>query len=146
MERFRTPCQVALWYVLPAIRGEVARLLVEDYKMSQKEVAALLGLSEAAISYYLHGKRGRRVELGDEFKGKIREIAEGLLKGRGDSWLAERICSLCRAITAHLIRSFIFQTVSFRICYGWVHHGLPRASYGSRAPLTHPTGVMSMEL
>ncbi|MEM3391769.1 MAG: helix-turn-helix domain-containing protein [Archaeoglobaceae archaeon] len=46
-------------YILPAIRAMVAKELIErGYKI--KEVAEMLGLTQAAVSQYLASKRGKR--------------------------------------------------------------------------------------
>ena len=51
------PQEIEVRYILPAIRRELASILIKDYKKSQKEVANVLGLTEAAISQYQHSKR-----------------------------------------------------------------------------------------
>lgn len=53
------PCESAVKYKVPAIKAELARKLKKEGK-SQKEIAKLLGVTEAAISQYLSGKRARK--------------------------------------------------------------------------------------
>ena len=52
------PCESAAKYKVPAIKAKLARELKER-GMSQKEIASLLNVTEAAISQYLSGKRAR---------------------------------------------------------------------------------------
>jgi len=92
----KTPCETALWYTLPAIRRELARILVEDFKMRQREVAKILGLTEAAVSYYIHKKRGRAVEFDENIKEKIRELAIDIVNGENHSLLSKKVCELCK--------------------------------------------------
>ena len=56
----KIPCELVVWYVLPTIRREVARELVNSHGMSQAEVARKFGVTDAAISQYLKKKRGER--------------------------------------------------------------------------------------
>jgi len=51
-------CEFIARYVLPAFRSLVAKDLVEKYGFTQVEAAEKLGTTQAAISQYLHSKRG----------------------------------------------------------------------------------------
>jgi predicted transcriptional regulator len=55
------PCESAVKYKVPAIKAELARKLKKECK-SQKEIAKLLGVTEAAVSQYLSGKRANKKE------------------------------------------------------------------------------------
>ena len=63
-----------MWYVIPAIRKELALSLIATGK-SQREVAVLLGLTEAAISNYLKKKRAHDVPLPLPAKEYIQQAA-----------------------------------------------------------------------
>ena len=67
------PQEVEVWYVLPAIRRELAKIMKtklvprvgedgkkRDHKITQKEIARMLGVTEPAITQYLLVKKGRR--------------------------------------------------------------------------------------
>ncbi len=84
-------CEYAMWNVLPVLRRELAKIMVEEMGYSQKEVAKMLGVSEAAISNYLKGKRGVE-KINREFKKKIRESARRI----PNNGVEKEICSLCR--------------------------------------------------
>jgi len=63
------PEELASKSVIPAIRALVVKRLVEEYGMTQQEAAKLLGVTQPAVSKYLHEKRGAAIKLGG-----IREI------------------------------------------------------------------------
>ena len=67
------PQEVEVWYVLPAIRRELARVMKtktvqrvgengkkKEHKITQKEIAQILGVTEPAITQYLLKDKGRR--------------------------------------------------------------------------------------
>ena len=54
----RTPCEYLLWNLLPAIRNEIARSMINDFGLTQKEAAAKLEITPAAVCMYLSNKRG----------------------------------------------------------------------------------------
>ena len=56
------PQEIEVWYVIPAIRKELTLCLINTGK-SQREVASLLGLTEAAVSNYLKKKRAHDIPL-----------------------------------------------------------------------------------
>ncbi|MEB3860322.1 MAG: transcriptional regulator [Desulfurococcales archaeon] len=55
------PCEHAVKNLFPSIRASIARILVEEHKLSRYEAAKVLGISPAAITYYLEGKRGDKL-------------------------------------------------------------------------------------
>jgi predicted transcriptional regulator len=50
------PQEVELWYVIPAIRKALVTEL-KKHDMKQKDIAPLLGITEAAVSQYMCDKR-----------------------------------------------------------------------------------------
>jgi predicted transcriptional regulator len=57
-----TPQEIEVWYLLPALRREIAmRLKSEGY--SQKDIAKLMDITPAAISQYLHNKRAKKLDI-----------------------------------------------------------------------------------
>jgi len=65
------PEELASKSVIPAIRALVVKRLVEDHGMTQQQAAKLLGVTQPAVSKYLHEKRGAAIKLSG-----IREIDE----------------------------------------------------------------------
>jgi uncharacterized protein len=68
------PQEVEVFYILPAIRRELSKALKAQGK-SQKDIAKLLGVTEAAVSQYLSAKRANDVHFPAELADKIREAA-----------------------------------------------------------------------
>ncbi len=67
-------CEIIFWRVIPAIRKELATALIEK-GLKKKEVADLLGITPAALSQYLSGKRGK-IELPEWAVDKVRNYAK----------------------------------------------------------------------
>ncbi len=66
------PQEIEVWYILPAIRKELVKLLKEKGK-SGKAIASLLGVTPAAISQYGKDKRGKGIELPSEVKDFVKK-------------------------------------------------------------------------
>jgi predicted transcriptional regulator len=58
MSEVRLPCEIVARYVLPVFRSHVAKELVEKHNFTQVQAAERLGTTQAAISQYIHSKRG----------------------------------------------------------------------------------------
>ena len=69
------PQEIQVWYVLPALRRELAVTLIKKHRLSQKKVASLLGISEGAVSQYLSLKRGTSVKFELEVMSMIEQAA-----------------------------------------------------------------------
>ena len=52
------PQEIQVWYIIPALRRELARVLIEEHGLAQRKVASILDVSEGAVSQYLNSKRG----------------------------------------------------------------------------------------
>ena len=96
----KIPCELIVWYVLPSIRRELARELVENHKLTQAEVARRFGVTDAAISQYLKSKRGTNKEMENsgrypEFKAEVEIAAIRMLNG---SDIVTETCNICRMV------------------------------------------------
>ena len=89
------PQEVEVWYLLPALRRELARVFVEEEKLSQKEASELLGLTQAAISQYLHTKRGSDLKFTKEELALIRAQAKRI---RQTKEVMQSLHELCRKL------------------------------------------------
>ena len=69
------PQEVEVWYILPAIRKELVIALKED-GLSQKKIAGLLNVTEAAVSQYAKSKRAQKITFNSEVKEFIKESAK----------------------------------------------------------------------
>jgi len=55
-----TPQEIEVWYILPAIRRELA-LKLKDKNISQKRIAEIMDITPAAVSQYIHNKRAHNL-------------------------------------------------------------------------------------
>ena len=74
------PQEIEVWYIIPALRRELVKSMITDLKLNQKQVAKIMGLTEAAISQYLHSKRAKNVVFTkavlQEIKKSAQKVAE----------------------------------------------------------------------
>ena len=70
------PQEIEVWYVLPAIRKAFATSLITAGK-PQKEIAAMMGLTEAAISQYKKDKRAHELQ---EIKAEVEKSVPRILQ------------------------------------------------------------------
>jgi hypothetical protein len=73
------PQEVEVWYILPAIRKQLA-LELQESGMSQKDVASLLKLTEAAVSHYKKNKRVKNDLFTPMIKNEIKRSAQHILR------------------------------------------------------------------
>lgn len=73
------PQEIEVFYVIPAIRREIAKILVNKH-IKQKKIAQLLSVSEACVSNYLNNKRASEIKFKPEIKKLISECANKLNK------------------------------------------------------------------
>jgi predicted transcriptional regulator len=90
------PCQKIVWDVLPAIRAAIAVELVRC-GVSQVEASRMLEIAPSAVSQYLSGKRGYRIEFENDVKRSIELLARDL-KEKKDISLVNRTCEICRQL------------------------------------------------
>ena len=72
---YSLPQEIEVWYIIPAIRKELAKLLTEIHGLSYEKAGTRLGISKAAVSQYLSNKRANKIQLSDEVKTEIFKAA-----------------------------------------------------------------------
>ena len=87
------PQELEVWYLIPAIRKELAKVFISDYGLSQRKAAECLGITEAAISQYLKSKRGNEIKFSDEALSEIKRSARDVVERKDD--ITEKIYHLC---------------------------------------------------
>lgn len=96
------PCEVGVQTVLPAIRALMARTIMEKHMMKERQVAALLGLSQSAISRYTTKNRGNIITIENvpEVQLLIDQIINLLLYGKPHQTteILELLCKTCKII------------------------------------------------
>ena len=90
------PCEIIIWYILPTLRAELARELI-NLGLSQKDASERLGITQAAVSQYVGKKRGKDIKLGEDIKESIRDLARDLVSGNANN-LVPRVCEICREL------------------------------------------------
>jgi predicted transcriptional regulator len=88
-----TPCQKIVWDLVPAIKASLAIELVKKGQ-SQAASAKLLGIAPSAVSQYISGKRGYRIEFQGETKELVEKLAQDLIDNKVDDFIV-RICQIC---------------------------------------------------
>ena len=73
------PQEIEVWYLIPAIRREIAKIFIEDDKLTQKRTAEILGVSEAAISQYFKSKRAKEIKFSKKELVEIKKVAEKIV-------------------------------------------------------------------
>ncbi len=107
----KAPCELIVWYVLPSIRRELAKELVENHSLTQAEVARRFGVTDAAISQYLKSKRGTSKEIENsekypEFKEEVEKAAVRMVNG---SDIVTETCAICDMIKRSGMLCRIYQ-------------------------------------
>lgn len=70
------PQEIEVWYIIPAVRKELAMRLTKDHKLSYEKAGRILGISKAAISQYISHKRANKIHLSPDIKKEIKESAK----------------------------------------------------------------------
>lgn len=101
----KTPCEVVVKYILPEVRALVAKILESEYNLTQQDIAQKLGITQAAVSYYLSNKRAKKLkeiqeipEVVNLVNDYIRSIMNGEIEPKA-SYV--KFCSLCKTIKDH---------------------------------------------
>ena len=117
------PQEIEVRYILPAIRREFAKIFIQEHGLSQKNAASVLGLTEAAVSQYIHSKRAKEVVFSGNVINEIRVSADRVLadKNNKQRLIAEmyRITNLTtvKHILCDLHRSQSKELSSCNICF-----------------------------
>lgn len=107
----KLPQEIEVWYIIPAIRREFSKSLVKK-GLRQRQIARMLGITDAAVSQYFSSKRGSEVKFNQKVKREIKASVEKVMKGGDILVEIQRICKHCRKDGI--------------CCYVHKHHGQPR--------------------
>jgi len=87
------PQEIEVWYLIPALRREFARIFIKDYGLTQKKAAEILSITEAAISQYLNSKRASQIRFSKKELYEIKKSANELIKN--PEMLIKNLYNLC---------------------------------------------------
>ncbi len=78
--------QLAAKYVYPALRRRLVEILYHEEKMSQIEIAKLLGITQSAVSRYVEGSRGTYIDVSKykDIEEKLRTLAREIARKKID--------------------------------------------------------------
>jgi hypothetical protein len=91
----KLPCEITVWYVVPVIKSELAKELHER-GMTQKKIAEVIDVTQAAVSQYLSKKRGSGLKLTPEMHREVRLFADKVVNDKiPKDGLKKLICIEC---------------------------------------------------
>ena len=94
----KPPCEMVVWYIIPAVRSEIAKELLK-LGMKQKDISEILDITQPAVSQYISDKRGHGVKFNEEIQLLIREFAEDLYeKHANEKDIIPRTCQICKMV------------------------------------------------
>ncbi|MDO5823428.1 transcriptional regulator [Methanobrevibacter sp.] len=94
----KPPCEIVVWYVIPAIRSELAKELL-NLGMKQKDVSELMDITQPAVSQYITDKRGSGIRLDEDVREMIQTFANQLFEGEATKAdLIPRTCKICNNV------------------------------------------------
>ena len=87
------PQEIEVWYLIPALRKELAKIFINDHNLTQKEAAGVIGITEPAISQYLKEKRGSELIFNKEQLSYIKKAADRLINEKEN--ITKELYNLC---------------------------------------------------
>jgi uncharacterized protein len=91
------PCEKAVWYNLPQIRADLAIELVKT-GMTQSQAAKKLGVTPAAVSQYIHKKRGMQSVKSKSYCNEIELAVKKICEEATSDELHRIVCTCCRLL------------------------------------------------
>ncbi|MGK0232378.1 MAG: putative transcriptional regulator, partial [Patescibacteria group bacterium] len=82
---YTLPQEIEVWYIIPAIRRDLSKELVQTHKVSYENTGKLLGLTKSAVSQYIKGKRAAKIKLHPEIASEILKSAQKIFESKSDS-------------------------------------------------------------
>lgn len=90
------PQELEIWYLIPALRRELTKLFISEFKLSQKQVSKILGITESAVSQYLSSKRGNELKFSKKELNEIKKTAQKILKSKKTGEEFYKLCTKLR--------------------------------------------------
>jgi predicted transcriptional regulator len=99
----QTPYEIAAKSVIPAIRGMIAKSLI-NREMTQSEIAYFLGITQPAVSKYFSDKRGKAIDF--DSKGDILKMTNLIAEGISERRLNRvQIANMIKEVCDYVMRS-----------------------------------------
>lgn len=97
----KTPCEIVVGKILPALRASVVKELSRKYHMKQSDIAKKLGITQASVSQYLSATRAGGTKITESFpkiKTYANEIATRIVAGDSKLEWFDVLCKACQDI------------------------------------------------
>jgi predicted transcriptional regulator len=104
------PQEIEVWDILPAIRREFAKVLINEHKLNQREAARLLRLTEPAVSQYVKSKRAKEIVFGKSVIQEIRKSASRVVADKKK--LVEEMQRICNLLAVKKVVCDIHRSKS----------------------------------
>ena len=91
------PCEILVLKILPAVKAEMAKTL-KRYGLSQRRISEKMTLTEAAVSQYISGKRGRDYKIPASVKPMFDIVAQAINEDDNRDVLIYGISQICKEI------------------------------------------------
>jgi len=96
----RPPCEIVVWYVIPTIRSELAKELL-NLGMKQKQISEILDITQPAVSQYISDKRGHGIKFEPEVQNMIKDFALDLVEGKASQLdIIPKMSEICKKVKA----------------------------------------------
>ncbi len=88
--------------MIPALRALIAEELMSEYKLSQKEIARRLFVTQPAVSQYLRNLRGNDKKLLASCVQQVKDLCTKLYNSElGEHELLKEFYNICNAVIAN---------------------------------------------
>jgi predicted transcriptional regulator len=107
------PQELEVFYVIPAIRRELAMALVSK-GLKQKQVAKIFGVTEACISNYFKAKRGKNVQFNPKIMKTIKECASEIKQGK--TCFIKTVQEICKQFKQNKCLCALHERLDAHVC------------------------------
>lgn len=77
---YNLPQEIEVWYIIPAIRKQLAKFLTEKHNLTYQEAGKILGVSKSAVSQYLKNKRACKINFPEKVKKEMEKSSDIIIK------------------------------------------------------------------
>lgn len=96
--KMKPECEAIAKHIVPVLRARVAFVLSNDYEMQQYQISRRLGVTQAAVSFYLAKARGADASMLRRFPEidmAAKKMAKAIVAKAKEEKLSDILCELC---------------------------------------------------
>ncbi len=122
----KLPCQITIWYLIPAITAEIVRDL-KKLGMKQADIARTLRITPASVSQYISGRRGKSINLSADMQKQIRKLSKRIMsEAVTEEQFAREMCELCisarrKGLLCEHHKNMANRDYDCGLCFGGLH-------------------------